>query len=242
MKGTKTLSVPKRFGQRGVMTITQQQTDHQLVSSITDEIRWVPNINADQIGVSINDGAVTLSGQVDTYLEKIAAVRAALRVRGAHVVADEIEVHNDWALGQDADVAREATAVLAHTFYDPEGVVKAEVTDHVITLTGTVTWNYQREAIERSIEGLAGVRDVRNIIELKPTVPISARDAKEKIAAALRRNAEVDAAHIHVGIAGSTITLTGKVTSYAEGQQATRAAWGAPGVTHVRNELKINNL
>jgi osmotically-inducible protein OsmY len=224
------------------MTITQNQTDHQLVQSVTDEIRWMPSIKADQIGVSINDRAVTLSGQVDTYPEKIAAVRAALRVRGVHAVADEIEVHNDWAPKQDADIAREAAAILAHTFYTPEGAVKAEVSDHIVTLTGTVTWNYERDGIERIIEALPGVRDVRNRIELKPKVTISAHDAKEKISAALRRNAALDSSHIHVDIVGSTITLTGNVSSYAEGRQATYAAWGAPGVTHVRNELKVNNV
>ncbi|MDQ2845913.1 MAG: BON domain-containing protein [Actinomycetota bacterium] len=223
------------------MTVTQNQTDHQLVQSITDEIRWTPSITADRIGASINEGAVTLSGQVDSYSEKVAAVQAALRVRGVQAVADEIEVRSEWAPMRDADVAREAAAVLAHTFYAPDGAVKAEVTDHVVILTGAVTWNYQRENIERRIEGLAGVRGVRNLIELKPDVAISAADAKAKIDAALRRNTELDSADIHVGIVGSTITLTGSVTSYAKGRQAAYAAWGAPGVTHVRNELKVSN-
>ncbi len=224
------------------MTLTQHQTDHQLVKAVTEEIRWTPSIRADQIGVSINDGAVTLSGQVDSYPERIAAVRAALRVRGVSAVADEIDVHHDWAPKQDADVAREAAAVLAHTFYAPDGAVKAEVSNHVITLTGTVTWNYERKGVERVIGALPGVRDVRNRIELKPKVTISAPDATEKISAALRRNAALDSSRIHVGVMGSTITLTGSVTSHAEGRQATHAAWGAPGVTHVRNELKVNDL
>ncbi|MDQ2846839.1 MAG: BON domain-containing protein [Actinomycetota bacterium] len=223
------------------MTNTQHQTDHQLAQSVTDEIGWMPSVQADRIGVSINDGAVTLSGQVATYPEKIAAVRAALRVRGVHAVANEIEVHNNWAPVQDADIAREATAALAHTLFDPDATVKAEVSDHFITLTGTVTWNYQRDGIERCIHDLAGVRGVQNLIELKPKVSISAQAAKGNIAAALRRNADLDSAHIQVGIVGSTITLTGKVTSHAESRQATYAAWGTPGVTHVHNELKVNS-
>lgn len=225
-----------------IMTTTYNQTDHQLVQSVTDEIQWMPGINADQIGVSSSDGAVTLSGQVNSYPEKLATVRAALRVRGVVAVADEIEVHNDWAPKQDADIARDAAALLSHTFYAPDGTVQAEVSAHIVTLTGVVTWNYEREGIERIVEALPGVRDVRNRIELKPTVAISEHDAKAKITAALRRNASVDSSHIHVGILASTIILTGDVTSNAERRQATHAAWGAPGVTHVRNELRVNNL
>jgi osmotically-inducible protein OsmY len=223
------------------MTVTQNYTEHQLLQAITDEIRWMPSINADRIGVSINEGAVTLSGQVATYPEKVSAVRAALRVRGVNAVADEIEVHNDRAPAQDTDLAREVADVLSNTFYAPDGSVKAEVSNHVITLTGTVTWNYEREGVERRVEGLTGVRGVRNRIELRPTVQISPSDAKAKIDSALLRNAELDAAHIHVGVVGSTIELTGNVTSYAEARQATYAAWSAPGVTHVRNGLRVQN-
>ncbi len=223
------------------MTVTQNQTEHQLVQAITDEIRWMPSIKADRIGVSINNGAVTLSGQVATYPEKIAAVRAALRVRGVSALADEITVHNDWAPVQDADIAREAASVLTHTLFTPDAQVKAEVTNQIVTLRGTVAWNYEREGLERRIGRLAGVRGVHNLVELKPTVAISAQDAKAKITAALRRNAELDSAHIRIDIVGSSIALTGNVTSHAESRQATYAAWATPGVTHVRNELVVNN-
>ena len=221
------------------MTLTQHHTDHQLKQLIAEELEWTPNVKADRVGVSINDGAVTLSGQVQTYPEKHAAVSAALRVRGVSAVADEIEVHNDWAPRQDADLAREAAEVLARTGYAPSDSVKAEVHDHVVTLSGQVAWNYQREALARAVSALPGVHGLTDTITLKPRITITAAEAKAKIAAALRRSALVDAERIHVDVTGDTITLTGNVSSWAEHRQASTTAWAAPGVVHVENKLHV---
>lgn len=139
-------------------------------------------------------------------------------------VADEIEVHNDWAPRQDADLAREAAEVLARTVYAPSGSVKAEVHDHVVTLSGQVAWNYQREARAHAVSALPGVHGVTDTITLKPRI-ITAAEAKAKIAAALRRSALVDAERIHVDATGDTITLTGNVSSWAEHRQASTTAW-----------------
>jgi osmotically-inducible protein OsmY len=225
--------------QSGGMTTAQHHTDHQIKESILAELTWMPSIQADRIGVSINDGAVTLSGQVQTYPEKYAAVRAAFRVRGVTAVADEIEVHNEWAPRQDADIAREASELLEWTLA-PEGAVKAEVHARVVTLSGTVAWHYQRELIRRSIAALPGVHGVNDTITLKPKVTISAVEAKAKIAEALRRNAGLNAEHIHVDVTGTKITLTGNVASWAEHRQAGYAAWGTPGVVHVDNNLHVS--
>lgn len=221
------------------MTTTRHQTDHQLKDAIVAELGWLPSVSADRIGVSINHGAVTLAGQVQTYPEKNAAVRAAFRVHGVTAVADELEVHNDWAPRQDTDIAREASELLERTVFAPSGAVKADVHDHIVHLTGSVTWHYQREAIQRAVAALPGVHGVHVSITLKPKVTISATDAKTKIAAALRRNAGLDAERIHVDVAGNKITLTGNVATWAEHRQASYAAWATPGVMHVDNELHV---
>ena len=199
----------------------------------------MPSIQADRIGVSINDGAVTLSGQVQTHPEKSAAVHAAFRARGVTAVADEIEVHNAWAPRQDADIAREASELLERIVFAPEASVKAEVHARIVTLSGTVAWHYQRESIRRAVAALPGVHGVNDTITLKPKVTISLADAKTKIADALRRNAALDAEHIHVDVTGTKITLTGTVASWAEHRQAGYAAWGTPGVVHVDNNLHV---
>lgn len=222
------------------MTRTQHQTDHHLKTAITDELAWTPTVNADRIGVALTDGAVTLSGQVQTFPEKEAALRAAMRVRGVTAVADEIVVqHGAWGVREDVDIAREAGIAFDQSVVVPSGSVKAAVHDHMITLTGTVDWQYQREAARRAVAELPGVSGVRNTITLKPRIEVSPADAKKKITAALVRNAQLDAQHVHVEVTGSEVRLTGTVSSWAEYRQAQHAAWYAPGVTHVDNRLTV---
>lgn len=221
------------------MTPTHK-TDHELKTAITEELAWTPSVSADRIGVSIDQGAVTLSGHVETYPEKEAATHAAMRVSGVTAVADDIVVKNDRAPRDDADIAREATDAIERMWYTPVRSVQAEVSDHMVTLTGTVAWNYQREAFGRTISALRGVSDVRNRITLKPIVAISASDAKAKITAALVRNARFDARHVMVDVTGSDISLTGTVSSWEEFRQAGYAAWSTPGVVQVHNRLTVN--
>lgn len=223
------------------MTTTQHhdRSDHQVKEEIVAELAWMPNIQADRIGVAINDGAVTLSGQVQSYPEKQAAVRSAFRVQGVTAVADEIEVHHSWAGRTDPDIARDAGKVLERTVMTPVGTVKAEVHNQHITLTGAVSWQYERDAIHRQMSLLPGVRMVNNHIVLTPPVHVSAASAKAKIADALRRNASIEADRITLDVSGDTITLNGTVATWSERAQAGHAAWGTPGVTHVQNNLHV---
>jgi osmotically-inducible protein OsmY len=221
------------------MTTTQHLTDHQLKEAICAELAWTPSVKADQVGVALIDGAATLSGEVGSYPEKEAAVAAALRVRGVTAVADEIVVHYAWDRREDADVARDVSAAIAATVVLPVGSVKATVHDHVVTLSGTVTWQYQREAAHRAVATSPGVTSVRNMIGLKAPIGVSLYDTKEKITAALSRNAQLDAQHVKLTLSGSTVTLTGSVSSWAEKRQAEHATWCAPGVTNVDNQLRI---
>lgn len=220
--------------------MTEHKTDHDLKAAIDAELAWAPNVKADRVGVSVHDGAVTMSGQVGTYPEKEAAVRAALRVRGVTAVADEIVVEHAWGPRDDADIAREAAQALEHSVVVPANSVKASVHDHVITLTGSVPWQYQREAARRSVSGLPGVTGVFNHVTVKPPVTVSASQAKAQITSALVRNAQLDANRITVSVNGSEVTLSGNVSSWSERRQAEHAAWAAPGVTEVHNRLTVS--
>lgn len=226
------------------MTITQDSPDSRLKASIEEELAWTPAINAAHIGVAVNGGAVALSGDVASYPEKAAAVRATLRIRGVLAVADGISVHTRWGAGgrDDIDIAREAGATLSRTVVIPQGSVRATVHDGEVTLTGEVAWNYQREATGHAVAVLPGVVLVHNDITLTPAVPmVLAAEARSNIAAALTRNALLDAERVRVEVTGAAVTLTGTVSSWAERRQADQAAWSAPGVTAVDNRLDVTH-
>lgn len=226
------------------MTITQDGPDHRLKASIEEELAWTPAINAAHIGVAVDGGAVALSGDVASYPEKEAAVRATLRTRGVLAIADEISVHTRWAAGarDDIDIAREAVATLNCSVVIPTGNVQATVHDGEVTLTGEVERQSQREATEHAVAVLPGVVLVHNEVSLTPAVPmVPTPEARQEIAAALTRNALLNAERVHIEVAGTAVTLTGTVSSWAQRRQADQAAWSAPGVTAVDNLLDVTN-
>jgi len=213
-------------------------TDIDLKQVVTDELRWLPYLNSAKIGVAVNDGAVMLSGEVDSYPEKLQAEHAAMRVRGVTAIAEELTVRGKWQGAGDQDIAREATDALARAVNVPDGAVTATVHEHVITLSGHVPWDYQRESAARAVRYLKGVTGVNNAISVKPTV--SASGIRTSISAALVRSAEVDgrAVTVHAGDDGK-VRLEGTVHSWHEREVAQRSAWFAPGVTAVVNDLHV---
>lgn len=221
------------------MTQTLHHTDHQLRTAIQRELEWTPEIDADQIGIAVTDGAVTLSGVVATYLEKTAALKACRRVKGVVGVADEITVEHRFGPRADIDIAREATKALAASMVVPDDAVQVTVHDGHVTLTGAVPWHYQREAATRAVSRVTGVTSVSNAVTLKPRLPFAAAAARTRITDALVRNAQTDAQAITIDVEGSEITLTGTVRSWAERGQAAWAAWSTPGVTNVHNDLRV---
>lgn len=216
---------------------TLNRSDHEIQKAVQDELDWTPDVNAARIGVAVDKGSVTLSGEVDSYMERIAATRAALRVHGVSAIADELVV-NPPVLGitTDTSIAKAIETALEWSVTVPDGV-KARVHDHHVTLTGTVDWEYQRVAARRLAEGVKGVRDVTDLIALTPRA--SASETSRNIHAALVRNAGIDAGDIHVTTSGTTVTLSGVVKSIAERRRAASAAWASPHVTSVVNDLMV---
>jgi osmotically-inducible protein OsmY len=222
------------------MTQTRHRTDHELRTAVVEELDWTPSIDATRIGVAVNDGAVTLSGEVDSYPEKRLAEKAAFRVRGVSAVAEEIMVRSLLGGMNDTDIAREAGEALERAVDVPREVVKASVHDHIITLSGAVPWQFQRYAATRAVRYLRGVDAVRNQITIDPEH--AASDIKKSINSALVRNAQLDSNTITVTISDDgAVTLTGTVQSAAERRQAEHTAWSAPGVSSVTNSLIVRS-
>jgi osmotically-inducible protein OsmY len=214
-------------------------TDQSTKQTVLDELSWEPSINAAHIGVTARDGVVTMTGHVASYAEKYAAERAAERVSGVKAIAQELEVrYPSSAENGDDDVAKRALQALAWDVFIPRDKVKINVTKGVITLTGDLDWQYQKESAESVVRRLGGVTGVFNEIKIKPSV--KAADVRNKIKAALVRNAQIDAADIAIATDGGKVTITGQVDSFYERSVAERTAWSAPGVTQVEDLLTVN--
>jgi osmotically-inducible protein OsmY len=214
-------------------------TDQGLKQSVLDELIWEPSVDGAHIGVTAQGGVVTLTGHVGSYAEKCAAERAAGRVSGVKAIAEELEIRYLYGVGHgDEDIAKQALNVLNWDLSVPKDKVKVKVEKGWITLSGDVSWYYQKNAAESDVRKLLGVMGVSNEIAIKPSVQAS--DVQKKIKAAFGRNAEFEAANIIVSTDGGKVTLSGRVDSYYERTLAEDTAWSAPGVTHVDDLVTIS--
>lgn len=214
------------------------KSDLKLQSDTLDELKWEPSVDAAHIGVSVDDGVITLTGHVPTFAEKLAAERATQRVSGVKAVANDIEVRpQGTGERDDTDIARAAADALKWRASVPSDRIKVAVSKGWVTLEGEVDWQFQKEDAADAVHSLLGVRGVMNDLIVTPRA--TASEVKSRIESAFRRSAAVDAAKVDIDVIGGKVTLRGDVRSWAERQEAERTAWAAPGVTAVENRIAV---
>jgi osmotically-inducible protein OsmY len=219
---------------------TRTRTDEEIHRDVLEELRWDARVQPNEIGVSVKDGVVSLTGWVDSYIKRWAAERAAERVRGVRAVANDIEVRLPATADRtDTDIAAATRRALEWDALVPSENIQVTVSRGWVTLRGDVEWEYQKREAERAVRRLAGVRGVTNLITVRPRPRAEPAELKRKIEAALVRSAETDAESIEVDIEDDKIVLRGTVRTWAEKEEAERVVWSAPGVTAVDNRIMV---
>ena len=215
------------------------KTNEELQTDVQNAIKWEPLLYAAEIGVTVKDGIVSLTGEVDSYAKKIEAENAAKKVIGVKALVEKIEVKFPDAWKKtNAEIAKEVLDALKASYSIPNDTVTVKVEDGWVTLEGQLSWNYQREAAKHAVNYLTGVKGVSNNITIKSDI----HDAIEKkdVENAIGRSWSVDDLDISVAVSGTTVTLSGTVSSWYQKEEAGRIAWNTPGIWHVKNELLVD--
>jgi osmotically-inducible protein OsmY len=219
-------------------TISLTDLDMRVRDHVVRQLDWDPEFDASRIGVTAKNGVVTLTGYVDTYAAKLAAERAAKRVRGVRGIANDLEVR--LKIGRtDTDIAADAVRALELRGTVP-ATIQVAVHDGHVTLTGKAGWLYQSRDAEKAVRHLKGVRGIFNHVEVAGGAV--ARDVRHRIVEALHRSADLDARQVAIDVSGGVATISGSVTTWQQRETAERAAASAPGITRVNNEILVEPL
>ena len=212
------------------------KTDSELQLDVLEELKWEPKVDHSHIGVTAKNGVVTLTGFVPTYAEKLAAEAAARRVAGVRAIAEEIEVRfKSDPKTSDAEIAQRILDLFAWNTMIPHESIKVKVERGFVTLTGEVQWYYQKEVAQKSAARITGVKSIVNLISVRAAP--SESDVRDRIRAAIKRSSALDADAIDIAVEGSTVKLSGRVHGWNERRVAENAAWAAPGVTRVEDNI-----
>ena len=216
------------------------RTSEDIRADVLEELEWVPGLDESEIRIAVDENIVTMTGHVPSWTEKRKSEEAAKRVAGVRGLADEVKVRVPGSHGRDdTDVVETALDALRWNYSVPNEKVTVTVDNGWLTLEGTVDWQYQRKAAERAVQGLTGMKHLSNRITVTPRV--SPANVKEKVEAAFKRSAELEARNLRVATDGGTVTLSGDVHSWTEWEEAENAAWAAPGVVGVDNRLAVKD-
>lgn len=215
-----------------------ERSDSELQADVLAELKYEPSVKVTDIGVLVNEGAVTLTGFASSYSQKADAVRAAKRVAGVKAIADDIEVKlPDSVCRTDGEIAAAAADQINWSTTIPTGTVGVTVREGRITLSGELQWRHEKTAAENVVQHLAGVRAVSNLITIKPS--LATVEVETAIRSAFRRNAQLESNKIQVVTSGNKVILRGTVRNHAEREEAERACWGAQGVFSVDNRINV---
>ncbi len=217
------------------------KSDKQLKKEVLDELNWAPDVNANNIGVIVKDGAVALTGTIDSYAEKQAAERATKRVKGVRAIAPEIEVKLPSSMrGTDVQIAEQISHLLKWSASLKDLNLQARVSHGFVTLDGEVKWAFQKNIAKHQIEDLQGVTGIYDKITVRePVSRINAADIKRQITSALHRRANLEASKVNLSVVDGKVTLDGTVDTYYERELIENTVWACSGVKGVVDHLHI---